>query len=136
MKAFTARLDAKLAEWEKLLGPYKGAHLASYHDSWPYFARRFGFSMNTFLEPKPGIPPSPAHLAEVSRKMKGEKIKVILMEPYLNRRTAESVARENGAVVLQGSSFPGGVRGTEKGYIEAMDNIVTSLARILEGSGK
>lgn len=133
LKAFSARLNTKIAEWEKLLAPYKGQHLVAYHDSWPYFAQRFGLNIDLFLEPKPGVPPTPSHLAEVETKMKAEKVKVIFVEPFLNRRTAEAVARDTGAVVLELSQFPGGVKGTEGGYIQLMDYIVTSLSRALGG---
>ena len=70
LATFTARLNAKLAEWQKLLELFKGRRIVTYHNSWPYFAARFGVKMDLFLEPKPGIPPSPSHLAEVITKMK------------------------------------------------------------------
>src|SRR5436305_11438569 len=62
--------------------PFKGQNVVAYHDSWPYFAHRFGLNIDTFLEPKPGIPPSPSHLAEVIEKMKAQKIKAIIIEPF------------------------------------------------------
>ena len=62
-KKFSDTLDAKLVEWSAKLAPFKGAKVVSYHKSWPYFAERFGLEMEIFLEPKPGITPSPAHLA-------------------------------------------------------------------------
>lgn len=131
---FTAQLDAKLAEWQKLLEPYKGQRIVAYHNSWLYFGQRFGLKIDLFLEPKPGIPPSPAHLAEVIAKMQEEKIRVIFVEPHLNRRTAEAVARNTGATVLNVSQFPGGVKGTEGGYLQLMDYLVTSLAKALRGT--
>ena len=131
LKQFTDQLDAKLAEWEKLLAPYKSQEVVAYHDSWPYFARRFGLNIDMFLEPKPGIPPTPAHLAEVILKMKEDHVHVIIVEPYQSRHTAESVARQTGATVVDVTQFPGGVKGTEGGYIQMMDYIVTSLAKAL-----
>src|SRR4051794_13676238 len=68
LKKFTDQLDAKMAEWQKLLAPYAGQEVVAYHDSWPYFASRFGLKLDLFLEPKPGIPPTPAHLADVITK--------------------------------------------------------------------
>ena len=99
LKKFTDELDAKMVEWQKLLAPYKGQQIVAYHDSWPYFAARFGLKIELFLEPKPGIPPTPAaHLAEViTKKMKAEKINVIIVDPYQNRKTAETVARDTGS---------------------------------------
>src|SRR3954465_1323733 len=78
-KKFESTINAKLQEWGTAILPFKGQHVVAYHDSWPYFAHRFGINIDTFLEPKPGIPPSPSHLAEVIEKMKAQKIKAIIM---------------------------------------------------------
>ncbi|MST01353.1 MAG: zinc ABC transporter substrate-binding protein [Pedosphaera sp.] len=131
LKRFTTQLDAKLAEWQKALAPHQGRRIVCYHNSWPYFAKRFGLRMDLFLEPKPGIPPTPAHLAAVIATMKSEKIGVVFVEPQLSRRTAENVARNTGALVVEVSHFPGGVKGTEIGYFALMDHIVSSLAKAL-----
>lgn len=133
LKKFTGDLEAKLVVWQKALAPYKGQHVVTYHNSWPYFGERFGLKIDLFLEPKPGIPPTPGHLAEVQAKMKEENARVIIVDPYLNRRTAETVARNTGAVVLDVTQFPGGVKGTDGGYIQLLDHLVTSLAKALEG---
>ena len=103
----------------------------AYHDSWPYFARDFGLKIELYLEPKPGIPPTPSHLAEVIMKMKEENAHVIIVDPYLNRRTAETVARDTGAAVVDVTQFPGGLKGTEGGYVQLEDYLVNSLARAL-----
>ena len=63
--AFLARLETKLSEWETKLAPLKAMPLVAYHNSWPYFARRFRLDFVGFLETKPGVPPSPSHLAEI-----------------------------------------------------------------------
>ncbi|MGE5141148.1 MAG: metal ABC transporter substrate-binding protein, partial [Rudaea sp.] len=131
LKQFLARLDAKINEWEKLLAPYKGQEVTAYHDSWPYFARRFELKIDLFLEPKPGIPPTPVHLAEVILKMRTDHVRAVLVEPYQNRKTAQTVAAETGATAVDVSQFPGGVKGTEAGYLELMDYDITSLARAL-----
>jgi ABC-type Zn uptake system ZnuABC Zn-binding protein ZnuA len=130
-KKFTDALDARLAEWSAKLAPFKGAKVVSYHKSWSYFAERFGLEMDLFLEPKPGIPPSPAHLAEVITKMKEQHARVILVDAYLNRKTAETVARSTDAVVVDVSQFPGGMKGTDGGYIALLDQLVDSLAKAL-----
>jgi zinc/manganese transport system substrate-binding protein len=87
--------------------------------------------MELFLEPKPGIPPTPAHLAEVIGKMRAENVKLIAVQPYQNRKTAEAVAGHTGATVLDWPSFPGG-KGTET-YLAWMDYLVKSIA---QSSGK
>ncbi len=133
---FTKRLDEKLAVWQKQLEPFKGTRVVAFHNSWPYFARRFGFTIDLFLEPRPGIPPSPAHLADIVGTMKREKIRVILVEPYQNRKTAETVASKTGAAVLDFTQYPGGIKGTEAGYIEFMDYLVNTLSAALAGERK
>jgi len=128
---FAQRLDTKLPEWQQTLAPFRGQHVVSYHNTWPYFAKRFGLNIDLFLEPKPGIPPTPAHLAEVIGKIKADGVRVIILEPYQNRKTADTVAADTGAVVLEFSQYPGGVKGTEGGYLELMDYTVNALAKAL-----
>ena len=130
-KRFIEQLDAKLKEWLALLAPFKDQEVTAYHDSWPYFARRFSLNISLFLEPKPGIPPTPVHLAEVILKMRTDHVHAILVEPYQNRRTAVTVAGDTGASVVDVSQFPGGVKGTDTGYIELMDYNVHALARAM-----
>jgi zinc/manganese transport system substrate-binding protein len=136
LKAFQEKLDKKLAEWQKRLEPYQGHALVAYHNTWPYFAQRFQLKSDLFLEPKPGIPPTPAHLAEVVSTMKQEHIRVIVVEPYQNRKTAETVAASTDAQVVDMTQYPGGLKGTEGGYVALMDYLVESLARALAGSPK
>ena len=130
-KKFTDTLDAKLLEWERTLAPFKESEVVAYHNSWLYFAERFGLKIDLFLEPKPGIPPSPAHLAEVISKMKEKNARVVIVDPYLNRKTAETVARSTSATVVDVAQFPGGVKGTDGGYIPLMDYLVNTLAKAL-----
>jgi zinc/manganese transport system substrate-binding protein len=131
-KTFADRVTARLKEWEQALAPFKGQHVASYHNSWPYFGKRFGLGFDIFLEPKPGIPPSPAHLAEVIEQMKKDKVKAIFCEPYLNHKTAERVGEETGAEVIEVSQFPGALKGVKDDYISLLDHIVNSLAQSLK----
>jgi zinc/manganese transport system substrate-binding protein len=128
-KKFVEQLDAKLAGWQAKLAPFKGSQFVAYHNSWPYFAAQFGLKSELFLEPKPGIPPSPAHLADVIARMKAEGIHVVIVDPYLNRQTAETVAHATGATVVDVAQFPGGVKGTESGYLALMDYLVNSIAK-------
>src|SRR5258708_7071457 len=131
LKTFTDALDAKTAEWQKTLEPFKGQEVVAYHDSWPYFGQRFGLKIDLFLEPKPGVPPNPAHLVDVIQKMKQDNVHAIIVDPYLNRKIAETVARDTGATVVDVTQFPGGVKGTEGGYIPMMDYLVNSVAKAL-----
>ena len=132
LKKFTDALDAKLVEWQKTTRRRSRASRSS-----PTTTRGFtsatasACNIDLFLEPKPGVPPTPRHLAEVIVKMKLDKVHVILVDPYLDRRTAETVAGKTGATVVDVAQFPGGVKGTEGGYIALLDYLVNSVAKAL-----
>lgn len=128
---FETTINAKLQEWGAKLLPYRGQSLVAYHDSWPYFAHRFGFNISIFLEPKPGIPPSPSHLAEVITEMKAQKIKAIIVEPYHDRKIAEKVAQATGAKVVDFAQFPGALPDTQT-YVQLIDALVNHLAAALK----
>lgn len=131
LAAFQDRLDAKTKEWAAQLAPFNGASIVTYHTTWRYFALRFGLRSEIFLEPKPGIPPSPPHLAEVIGKMKAQGIKIILLEPYQSRKVAEAVAGHTGATVVDVAQFPGARPGTEGDYLALMDANVKAVAAAL-----
>jgi zinc/manganese transport system substrate-binding protein len=124
---FNTKLDTKFADWQKQLAPYRGARIVTYHKDFVYLAERFGLNIVGELEPKPGIAPSPAHLAQVIGKMKATNAKVILVQPFQNRKTAETVARQTGAVVLDLPQQPGAAPNTTT-YFDLMDNLVNTLA--------
>ncbi len=128
---FTTAIDAKLQEWGAAMLPFKGQHVVAYHDSWPYFAHRFGIEIDIFLEPKPGIPPSPSHLAEVIAQMKAQHIKAIIVEPFHDRKIAERVASATGAKVVDFAQYPGGLPNTET-YIKLIDALVSRLSAALK----
>jgi zinc/manganese transport system substrate-binding protein len=127
LKQFNATLDEKVAQWQKQLAPYRGAKIVTYHNDFVYLAERFHFEIIETLEPKPGIAPSPAHLAKVIEKMKAEKARAILVQPFQNRKTAETVARQTDAVVLDLPQQPGAIENTST-YFDLMDYIVRTLA--------
>jgi ABC-type Zn uptake system ZnuABC Zn-binding protein ZnuA len=127
LQKFNATLDAKFADWQKQLAPYRGAKMVTYHKDFVYLAERFNLEVVETLEPKPGIAPSPAHLAKVISTMQAEKVHVILVQPFQNRKTAETVARQTGAVVLDIPQQPGAIPNTET-YFDLMDYIVRTLA--------
>ena len=127
LSKFNTRLDTKLAQWQQQLAPYKGAKIVTYHRDFPYLAQRFGLVTLDELEPKPGIAPSPAHLAQVIGKMKANNAKVILVQPFQNRKTAETVARQTGATVIDAPQQPGAAPNTST-YFDSMDNLVRAIA--------
>ena len=130
-QAFLARVAAADRRWKETLAPYRGARLASYHDSWPYLYRAFGFVEGGLVEDRPGVPPSPQHLATLIRQMKEEKIKVILLETWYPADVSSFVARETGARVLVLPRAPGAVKGTDD-YIAHLDYVVNAIANALK----
>ena len=130
-KKFEATINARLQEWGAAMLPFKGQNVVAYHDSWVYFAHRFGVNIDIFLEPKPGIPPSPSHLTEVIAQIKAQHVKAIIVEPFHDRRIAEKVASATGAKVVEFSQFPGGLPGTDN-YVKLIDALVSRLAAALK----
>ena len=127
---FNAGVDAKFVEWQKLMAPFKGTKIVTYHNDFLYFADRFKLDVVETLEPKPGIAPSPAHLAQVIAKMNADNARVILVQPYQNRKTAETVARQVNGIVLDVSQQPGAIKGTDT-YVTLMDTLVRTIASAL-----
>lgn len=130
-KKFEAAINAKLQEWGAAMLPFKGQHVVAYHDSWPYFAHRFGVEIDIFLEPKPGIPPSPAHLAEVIEQIRAQKIKAVIVEPFHDHKIADKVASATGAKVVEFAQYPGALPGTDT-YIKLIDKLVANLSAALK----
>ena len=128
---FDASVDQKMAEWQKMLEPFKGAKIVTYHKDFVYLGSRFDLNIVEQLEPKPGISPSPAHLAQVVTTMRNTGAKLILVQPYQNRKTAETVARQTGGTVVDLSQQPGAVPNTDT-YFALMDNVVKTLAKALQ----
>jgi len=98
--AFLARLQAKITEWETRLAPLKGMPLVAYHNSWPYFARRFRLDFAGFIETKPGVPPSPAHLAGIVRTMRARGVRIVVREPHEPKRDVAFVASKAEASIV------------------------------------
>ncbi|MSR20810.1 MAG: zinc ABC transporter substrate-binding protein [Gemmatimonadetes bacterium] len=134
LQRFNERLDAKLTEWQAQLAPFRGAKIVTYHRDFVYLAARFNLEVATTLEERPGIAPSPAHVAQVISTMREQNARVILVQPYQNRRTAETVARQTDAVVLDMPQQPGVAQNTDS-YFTLMDYLVHTLAGAL-GQGR
>ena len=128
--AFLARLDGELARWTKTLEPAKGAKVVGYHPDFVYFLTRFGLVQVGAIENRPGIPPSPAHLAGLIQQMKRDRVKVVLLEPWSDRKLAERVAAEAGARAIVIAPSVGAVKGADT-YFAAIDYNVRVLAEAL-----
>jgi ABC-type Zn uptake system ZnuABC Zn-binding protein ZnuA len=100
LAAFNARLTEAMARWTALMAPYKGTKVVTYHRSFPNFADRFGLDIIGYVEPRPGIPPSPSHTLDLIQEMKRQNVKLILVEPYFDLKTPQAVARAVGGQVL------------------------------------
>jgi zinc/manganese transport system substrate-binding protein len=98
--SFAQRLKQADEKWLAEMKPYAGRKVVTYHRSWPNFAGHFGLDVVGYVEPRAGIPPSPAHLLELVAMMKRENVKVILVEPYFDLKTPQSVAQQTGAQVV------------------------------------
>jgi ABC-type Zn uptake system ZnuABC Zn-binding protein ZnuA len=125
-----AKEETALDGWLAKLRPFEHSKIVTYHRSWSYFAHRFNLDVAAELEPKPGIPPGPAHILEVINTTKSEKAGIILMEPFYNRNDAEAVAKKTGAkVVVVATAVNGQKEATD--YIAMFDNIVSRLSDAL-----
>lgn len=131
-KAFEARLNAAEREWQKKLATIKGKPIVAYHTSWRYLAQYTGANIVGFMEPKPGVPPSPSHLAGLILQIKRTGAKVIIMEPFYNRKDADFVASKTGAKVLVIPPSVGGLRGQKlDDYIALMQYDIDQMANAL-----
>jgi zinc/manganese transport system substrate-binding protein len=126
---FTAALDAKMPEWQQALAPARGPKIVSYHKNFNYLADRFGLEIVGNLEPKPGIPPSPTHLAELVPRMQAEKVRAILIEPYRERQTPDWLAEKTGAKIVVLPIMPESRDAPD--YIAFIDHDVHALAKAL-----
>jgi len=97
---FLARLDAALGGWMRAMAPYRGTRVVVAHESWPYFAERFGLVVTAAIEPAPGVPASPASLATLTQRMKDTGVRLIIAEPSSNAATVAQVASRTGARVV------------------------------------
>ena len=107
---FDARLSAAERRWEARMAPYRGRKVITYHRSWPSFCERFGLVVAGYVEPKPGIPPTPSHTLELINTMKRENIRLVLVEPYFDLRAPNSIAQMTGSQVLVLMPSVGGVK--------------------------
>jgi zinc/manganese transport system substrate-binding protein len=130
---FDRRLTAAEARWKAALAPYRGTKVVTYHRSWPNFAEAFGLDVVGYVEPKPGIPPSPSHTLNLMTEMKRQGIKIILVEPYFDLKTPNAIARDTGAKVLVLAPSVGGVKEATD-YIKLFDSAVAQLVPALQAA--
>ena len=133
-----ADFDRRLADaekrWQAAVAPYKGLKIVTYHRSWPNFAEVFGLDVVGYVEPKPGIPPSPAHQLGLTQEMKRLGIKIILVEPYFDLQTPNKIARDVGAKVVVMPPSVGGVKEVQN-YLQLFDYDVALLLAAIKETG-
>lgn len=125
---FDKRLTEAEKRWEAAMAPYRGRKVITYHRSLPNFCERFGLVVVDYIEPRPGIPPTPAHTLEVINTMKRGGIKLILVEPYFDLRTPNSIAQATSGTVAVILPSVGGVKEVTN-YFQLFDydiNLLTS----------
>jgi len=130
--AYIAKLDTKIAEWEKEATPLKGVKFVAYHEHWPYFAARFGMNFFGTIELKPGIDPTPRHIEELIAAMKTERVPIVVREPQFPEKVPRRIAQQTGAAMITLPIMPGGVPNTET-YIKMMDYIVHTMVTAAQG---
>ena len=133
-----ADFDRRLAEaekrWQAAMAPYKGVKVVTYHRSWPNFTDAFGLNVIGYVEPKPGIPPSPSHTLELIQEMKRQNVKVIIIEPYFDSKTPNAIGRETGAQVIVLAPSVGGVKEVTD-YFKLFDYDVNLVVNAIKQTG-
>jgi ABC-type Zn uptake system ZnuABC Zn-binding protein ZnuA len=130
---FVRRVREAEKRWEEAMKPYRGRKVVTYHRSWPNLAKRLAVDVMGYVEPRPGIPPSPGHIVELIREMKRQNVKVIFVEPYFDLRTPNSVARETGAQVVVLLPSVGGEKEVTD-YIKLFDYDVGLMTRAFQAA--
>jgi ABC-type Zn uptake system ZnuABC Zn-binding protein ZnuA len=99
-QAFSDKLTEQIKNWDAMMQPYRGRKVLTYHRSWPNFLDHFGLISAGEVEPRPGIPPSPSHTLDLINMMKRDNVKIILVEPYFDLKTPNSIAQQTGGKVV------------------------------------
>ena len=134
LKEFTDKVTQGEARWTAAMAPFKGAKVVTYHRSFPNFADRFGLEIIGYVEPRPGIPPTPQHTLDVISEMKRLNVKLVLVEPYFDLKTPNSIGRATGAEVLVMPPSVGGVKEATD-YIKLFDYDINLLVTALSQAG-
>lgn len=131
---FSRRLAEAAKRWDEKMSPYQGRRVVTYHNSWPNFVKRFGLQVVGYVEPKPGIPPSPRHTLELINYMRENNIKLILVEPYFGLKTPQAIARQTGATVVVLLPSVGGEEEVTD-YLKLFDYNLDLLIRMFQRAG-
>ena len=129
---FKARWDAAMQKWEQEAAPLKGMKLIAYHDGWVYMQDWLGLDIVGFLEPKPGIPPSPGHLSELIGLAKGQQVQGIIYTPYEDPQAVEWLSQRTG---VPGALIPDTVGADQdKDLFAFYDYMISQLLKLHGGA--
>jgi zinc/manganese transport system substrate-binding protein len=131
LQTFYSNIDTKMKEWQSKMAPFKGSKIIAYHNEWVYFETRFGLQVVDFMEPKPGIPPTPSQLVKVIKEIKANNIKVIISSPYFTTSSSDVVAKQTGAKELTLATSVGGFDAI-KNYFDLFDYNINQLTAALK----
>jgi len=131
LQEFNKKIDDKLKEWQTKMTSYKGSKIIAYHNEWVYFETRFGLKIVDFMEPKPGIPPTPSQLVKVIKEVKDNNIKVIISSPYFTTSSSDVVAKQTGVKTLTMATSVGAFD-TIKDYFGLFDYNIDHLIEALK----
>lgn len=129
LKKFDDQIDLRLKAWTSAMAGYRGAKVIAYHNEWCYFENRFGLQIVDFMEPKPGIPPTPSQLVKIIKEVKDNSIKVIITSPYFTASSSDVVSKQTGAKTLVLATSVGAFDSI-KNYYDLFDYNI----RLLSGS--
>ena len=133
LQEFDKRLSEAVQKWDTAMKPYRGKKVVTYHRSFPNFAKHFGLDVIGYVEPRPGIPPTPSHTFELIQLMKRENCKVVLVEPYFDLKTPQSIGRETGAQVVVYLPSVGGEKQVTN-YFELFDYDIGLLIKAFQAT--
>lgn len=131
LKAFSEKMSAKIQEWKKTMAPFSGTKVITYHKSFDYLINYFNLVLYDTIEPKPGIEPSPFHIANLIKKAKQDKVKLVIIEPNRPKKTPTQVCNASGAKLLILPLMPGG-GGSPKDVIGWYDYLIKTLSESLK----
>jgi ABC-type Zn uptake system ZnuABC Zn-binding protein ZnuA len=127
---FDKKLAAAESRWDAAMAPFKGVNVVTYHRSWPNLMERWGLVVMGYVEPRPGIPPSPSHTIELITAMKAQDVRVIIVEPYFDKKTPQAIATQVGGTVVELAPSVGAFPDA-KDYITLFDYNVKLLVEAL-----
>jgi zinc/manganese transport system substrate-binding protein len=130
---YLAKLDEAIGRWQRQAAPLKGKKFVTYHPDMIYFAERFGMVQFGTIEIRPGIDPTPSHVADLIERMRQAKVDLVIRELHYPAGLAESVAKSTGAKLVELPAMVGGVP-EAKDYIAFLDYNVRTLVKVVTGS--